>query len=79
MTSSFIPQRIKRAKQQITVKRYQYQLAMLDKCGRFIDGSREYIISQALELVFKRDKEFARWIEQETNGSHNVETHPHRH
>ncbi len=55
MTSSFIPQRIKRAKQQITVKLYQDQLAMLDKYGRFIDDSRDYIISQALELVFKRD------------------------
>ena len=28
MTSSFIPQRIKRAKQQITVKLYQGQLAI---------------------------------------------------
>ena len=58
MASSCMPQRIKRAKQQITVKLYQDQLAMLDKYGRFIiDDSRDYIISQALELVFKRDKE----------------------
>ena len=73
MTSSFIPQRIKRAKQQITVKLYQDQLAMLDKYGRFIDDSRDYIISQALELVFKRDKEFARWVEQERNAGSNAE------
>jgi hypothetical protein len=64
MPSSFIPQRIKRAEQQITVKHYQDQLAMLHSYGRFIDDSRDYIISQALELVFKRDKEFARWVEQ---------------
>ena len=38
---------------------------MLDKYGRFIDDSRDYIIREALELVFKRDKEFARWVEQE--------------
>jgi hypothetical protein len=73
MPSSFIPQRIKRTKQQITVKLYQDQLAMLDKYGRFIDDSRDYIISQALELVLKRDKEFARWIEQEGNAGSNVE------
>jgi len=53
MTSSYIPQRVKRAKQQITVKLYQDQLEMLDSYGRFIDDSREYIISQALDLVFK--------------------------
>ena len=73
MPSSFIPQRIKRAKQQITVKLYQDQLAMLDKYGRFIDDSRDYIISQALELVFKRDKEFARWVEQQRNAGSNAE------
>jgi hypothetical protein len=73
MTSSFIPQRIKRAKQQITVKLYQDHLAMLDKYGRFIDDSRDYIISQALELVFKRDKEFARWVEQDRNAGSNAE------
>ena len=73
MPSSFIPQRIKRAKQQITVKLYQDQLVMLDSYGRFIDDSRDYIISQALELVFKRDKEFARWVEQQRNVNSNAE------
>jgi len=73
MTSSFIPQRIKRAKQQITVKLYQDQLAMLDRYGRFIDDSRDYIISQALELVFKRDKEFARWVELDRNAGSSAE------
>jgi hypothetical protein len=69
MTSSYIPQRVKRAKQQITVKLYQDQLEMLDSYGRFIDDSREYIISQALDLVFKRDKEFARWLEHEADAT----------
>jgi hypothetical protein len=62
MPFSSIPQRIKRAKQQITVKLYQDQLAMLDEYGRFIDDRRDYVISQAPELVFKRDKEFPRWV-----------------
>ena len=70
---SFIPQRIKRAKQQITVKLYQDQLAVLDSHGRFIDDRRDYIISQALELVFKRDKEFARWGEQKRDVNSNAE------
>ena len=73
MPSSFIPQRAKRAKQQITVKLYQDQLARLDSYGRFIDDSRDYIISQALELVFKRDKEFIRWVEQQRNANNNAE------
>lgn len=55
------------------MKLYQDQLAMLDKYGRFIDDSRDYIISQALELVFKRDREFARWAEQERNAGSKAE------
>ena len=46
---------------------------MLDKYGRFIDDNRDYITSQALELVFKRDKEFARWVEQDRNAGSNAE------
>ena len=56
MISSYIPQRVKRAKQQITIKLYHDQLKMLDSYGRYIDDSREYIISQVLYLVFKKDK-----------------------
>ncbi len=36
MPSSFIPQRIKRAKQQITVKLHQDQLEMLHSYGQFM-------------------------------------------
>src|SRR4029077_18451724 len=62
--SPYIPQRIKRAKQQITVKLYQDRLAMLDHYGRFIEDSRDYIIDQALDLVFKKDKDFLQWLDQ---------------
>jgi hypothetical protein len=63
--SPYIPQRVKRAKQQITVKLYQDRLAMLDQYGRFIEDSRDYIIDQALDLVFKKDKDFLLWLEQQ--------------
>ncbi len=46
---------------------------MLDNHGRFIDDSPDSIISQALELVFRRDKEFTRWIDQEKSSCSNVE------
>src|SRR5882762_6935427 len=64
--SPYIPQRIRRAKQQITVKLYQDRLAMLDRYGRFIEDSRDYIIDQALDLVFKKDKDFLQWLEQQS-------------
>lgn len=64
--SSYIPQRVKRAKQQITIKLYQDRLAMLDQYGCFIEDSRDYIIDQALDLVFKKDKDFLQWLEHQS-------------
>lgn len=64
--SSYIPQRVKRAKQQITVKLFEDRLAMLDHYGRFIEDSRDYIIDQALDLVFKKDKDFLQWLDQKS-------------
>jgi len=37
---------------------------MLDQYGRFIEDSRDYIIDQALDLAFKKDKDFLQWLEQ---------------
>jgi hypothetical protein len=67
--SSYIPQRVKRAKQQITVKLFEDRLAMLDHYGRFIEDSRDYIIDQALDLVFKKDKDFLQWLDQKSRGA----------
>jgi len=64
--SPYIPQRIKRVKQQITVKLYQDRLAMLDQYCRFIEDSRDYIIDQALDLVFKKDRDFLQWLEHQS-------------
>ena len=55
------------------MKLYHDQLALLDSSGRFIDDSRDYIINQALELVFKKDKEFVRWLKQQRNANNNAE------
>jgi hypothetical protein len=46
---------------------------MLHSYGQFTDDTRDYIISQALELVFKRAKEFIRWVEQQRNANNNAE------
>jgi hypothetical protein len=48
------------------VKLYQDRLAMLDQYGRFIEDSRDYIIDQALDLVFKKDRDFLQWLEQQS-------------
>ena len=58
MPSSFIPQRVKRAKQQITVKLYQDQLALLHSYGRFID-----------DTVITLSARLSNWCSKETKNS----------
>ncbi|HEX9012983.1 MAG TPA: hypothetical protein VF813_05685 [Anaerolineaceae bacterium] len=58
------PEPEKRPKTRFSIQLYRDQLAMLDHYGRFINDSRESIIGQALELVFRKDKAFARWRAQ---------------
>jgi hypothetical protein len=40
-------------------------LRRLEQYGRFLESSRDYIISAALDLVFRKDKAFAAWLETE--------------
>jgi predicted transcriptional regulator len=36
----------------------------LNKYAQFIDASPSYVVREALELLFKRDQEFKRWLGQ---------------
>ena len=68
--TSLIPHRVKKARQQITVKLNVDQLRMLENYGRFINDSRDYIIGQALDVVFKKDKEFVQWLAENSEQGH---------
>ena len=63
--SSYIPKQPKRERDQISIKLDRDVLRKLEQYGRFLESSRDYIISSALELVFRKDKAFAAWLETE--------------
>jgi hypothetical protein len=39
----------------------------LDKYAEFIDANASYVVSEALKLLFRKDEEFKRWLDQYTN------------
>jgi hypothetical protein len=39
----------------------------LDNYAEFIGGNQAYVVSEALKLLFKKDEEFKRWLEQHTS------------
>jgi hypothetical protein len=63
--SSYIPKQPKRERDQIAIKLDRDLLRKLELYGRYLESSRDYIISSALELVFRKDKAFAAWLEAE--------------
>jgi predicted transcriptional regulator len=46
----------------------------LDNYAEFIDATPSYVASEALKLLFRRDDDFKRWLNQPTNGNdHEIE------
>jgi predicted transcriptional regulator len=39
----------------------------LDGYAEFIDANASYVVSEALKLLFKKDREFKRWLGQHAN------------
>lgn len=46
--------------------------SQLELYAEFIDASPSYVITEALKLLFRKDDEFKRWLDQHTN-NHNQE------
>jgi hypothetical protein len=36
----------------------------LDRYAEFIDANPSYVVSEALKLLFRKDEEFKRWLDQ---------------
>lgn len=41
----------------------------LDKYAEFLDANSSYVVSEGLKFLFRRDKEFQRWLGQHANNS----------
>ena len=39
----------------------------LDKYAEFLDANSSYVVSEGLKFLFRKDKEFKRWLTQHTN------------
>jgi hypothetical protein len=44
----------------------------LELYAEFIDASPSYVITEALKLLFRKDDDFRRWVDQHAN-NHNLE------
>jgi len=45
----------------------------LDKYAEFLDANASYVVSEGLKFLFRKDKEFKRWLGQHNNAETQLE------
>jgi len=59
--NSYIPKQPKHIRERIEAKLDERLVRRLEQYCRYLDSDRDYVLAQALELVFRKDKFFAEW------------------
>src|SRR5690349_11334499 len=59
---TYIPKQAKQTRERIEAKLDANLVRMLERYCEYLDSDRDYVVGQALEIVFHKDKGFAEWI-----------------
>jgi hypothetical protein len=60
---SFIPRQVKPPTRIAITCKLPQQVATLLKCyAEFLDSSQEYVVTETLQLAFRKDREFQAWL-----------------
>lgn len=60
---TYIPKQPKQTRERIEAKLDANLVRTLERYCEYLDSDRDYIVSQALEIVFHKDKGFAEWLQ----------------
>ena len=59
----FIPRQVKPpARIAVTCKLPQHVASLLKGYAEFLDSSQEYVVTETLQLAFRKDREFQAWL-----------------
>jgi len=61
--TSYIPKQSKQTRERVEAKLEVGLVQKLERYCQYLDSDRDYVISQALEIAFKKDKGFCEWLE----------------
>jgi hypothetical protein len=59
---SYIPKQVKRERERVEAKLDRELIQQLELYCRYLESDRDYVVSQALEIAFNKDKGFADWL-----------------
>ena len=63
--NGYIPKQPKQIKERIEAKLELRLIRKLERYCQYLDSDRDYVISQALEIAFKKDRSFADWLSRQ--------------
>src|SRR6516164_5332666 len=66
--NGYIPKQPKQIKERIEAKLDVRLIRKLESYCEYLESDRDYIISQALEIAFKKDKQFTDWLARRPAG-----------
>jgi predicted transcriptional regulator len=59
---TFIPKQPKLIRERIEVKLDAPVVKKLEQYCTYLDSDRDYVVAQALDFVFRKDREFTAWL-----------------
>ncbi len=60
---SYIPKQTKVTKERVEAKLETALIEELNQYCEYLESDRDYVIAQALEVAFRKDKDFRQWRE----------------
>ena len=58
---SYIPKQIKPVRERIEAKLEQELVLELEQYCQYLESDRDYVVAQALSVIFRKDKGFLTW------------------
>ncbi len=71
---TYIPKQERVTKERLEVKLEAGLLRRLERYCEFLDSDRDYIVAQALEIAFRKDRGFSAWLSAQGPDSSGVES-----
>ena len=59
---TYMPKQPKHQRERVEAKLDERLVRKLEKYCEYLDSDRDYILSQALEIAFKKDRAFVEWL-----------------
>lgn len=62
LMKTYIPKQPKHQRERVEAKLDERLVRKLERYCEYLDSDRDYVLSQALEIAFKKDKAFGEWL-----------------